>query len=133
MTDHVLSIPSPLSPPSPPPQARSRAAVVLLSLLVVLLVGATAHAIVLFVGAREEHGLEVRRLDHASRSLTEAEGRLAETETTDDTVTGRISALEAENAELRKCADPARDTIIAARGDDDAALRSALDRATDNC
>ncbi|XVS62819.1 hypothetical protein ACQPYE_31845 [Actinosynnema sp. CA-299493] len=129
MTDHVLSIPS----PPPPPRPRSRAAVVLLGLLVIVLVGASVLTIVLFVGAKDEHALEVQRLDQTSRSLTEAEGRLEETESANDTVIGRISTLEAQNAELHKCADPARDSIIAARDDDDAALGPAVDRASDNC
>jgi hypothetical protein len=129
MTDHTLSIPS----PPPPPRPRSRAAVVLLGLLVVVLVGASVLTIVLFVGAKDEHGLEVQRLDQTSRSLTEAEARLEETESTNDTVTGRIATLEAQNAELHKCADPAKDSIIAARDDDDAALGPAVDRASDNC
>ncbi|MEU4763232.1 hypothetical protein AB0H12_08240 [Actinosynnema sp. NPDC023794] len=129
MTDHALSIPS----PPPPPRPRARAAVVLLGLLAVVLVGASALAIVLFVGAKEEHGLEVQRLDQTSRSLAEAEERLEETESANDTVIGRISTLEAQNAELHKCADPARDSIIAARDDDDAALGPAVDRASDNC
>ncbi|MFJ6676265.1 hypothetical protein ACIQMJ_34635 [Actinosynnema sp. NPDC091369] len=138
MNDHALSIPSPsLSSPPPPPSSsppgRSRPAVVLLGLLVVVLAGASVLAIVLFVGAKDEHGLEVQRLDQASRLLTEAEGRLADTESTNDTVAGRISTLEAQNTELRKCADPARDSIIAARDDDDAALGPAVDRAADNC
>lgn len=131
MTDHALSIPSPpLS--SPPPPGRSRTAV-LLGLLVVLLVGASVLAIVLFVSARDERNAEFQRLDQTSRSLTEAEGRLAETESANDTVTDRIATLEAQNAELHKCADPARDSIIAARDDDDAALGPAVDRASDNC
>ncbi|MER5265316.1 hypothetical protein ABTZ99_24880 [Actinosynnema sp. NPDC002837] len=129
MTDHALSIPS----PPPPPRPRPRAAVVLLGLLTVVLVGASVLAIVLFVGAKEEHGLEVQRLDQTSRSLAEAEERLEETESANDTVIGRISTLEAQNAELHKCADPARDSIIAARDDDDAALGPAVDRASDNC
>jgi ABC-type Na+ efflux pump permease subunit len=129
MTDHALSIPS----PPPPPRPRPRAAVVLLGLLAVVLVGASVLAIVLFVGAKEEHGLEVQRLDQTSRSLAEAEERLEETESANDTVIGRISTLEAQNAELHKCADPARDSIIAARDDDDAALGPAVDRASDNC
>ena len=105
----------------------------LLGLLTVVLVGASVLAIVLFVGAKEEHGLEVQRLDRTSRSLAEAEERLEETESANDTVIGRISTLEAQNAELHKCADPARDSIIAARDDDDAALGPAVDRASDNC
>ncbi|PSL45271.1 hypothetical protein B0I31_12748 [Saccharothrix carnea] len=129
MTDHVLSIPSPPAPPRP----RSRVAVVLLSLLVVLLLGASVLTIVLFVGAKEEHGLEVQRLDRTSRSLTDAEGRLAETEQTNDTVTDRIATLEAANAELHKCADPAKESIIAARSDDEEALRPAVRRAAENC
>jgi ABC-type Na+ efflux pump permease subunit len=130
MTDHALSIPS---PPPPLPQQRSRAAVVLLGLLVVVLAGASVLAIVLFVGAKDEHGLEVDRLDQTSRSLAEAEERLAETGTATDAVVGRISTLEAQNAELHKCADPARDSIIAARDDDDAALGPAVGLAADNC
>jgi ABC-type Na+ efflux pump permease subunit len=130
MTDHALSIPS---PPPPLPQQRSRAAVVLLGLLVVVLAGASVLAIVLFVGAKDEHGLEVDRLDQTSRSLAEAEERLAETGTANDAVVGRISTLEAQNAELHKCADPARDSIIAARDDDDAALGPAVGLAADNC
>ncbi|MCC8251084.1 hypothetical protein [Saccharothrix luteola] len=129
MTDHALSIPS----PPPPPRPRPRAAVVLLGLLAVVLVGASVLAIVLYAGAKEEHGLEVQRLDQTSRSLAEAEERLEETESANDTVIGRISTLEAQNAELHKCADPARDSIIAARDDDDAALGPAVDRASDNC
>ncbi|QQQ74805.1 hypothetical protein IOD16_27230 [Saccharothrix sp. 6-C] len=129
MTDHALSIPS----PPPPPRPRARAAVVLLGLLVVVLVGASVLAIVLFVGAKDEHALEVQRLDQANRSLTEAEGRLADTESANDAVIGRISTLEAQNAELHKCADPAKDSIIAARDDDDAALGPAVGRASDNC
>ncbi|ROP41130.1 hypothetical protein [Saccharothrix texasensis] len=129
MTDHALSIPS----PPPPPRPRARAAVVLLGLLVVVLVGASVLAIVLFVGAKDEHALEVQRLDQANRSLTEAEGRLADTESANDTLIGRISTLEAQNAELHKCADPAKDSIIAARDDDDAALGPAVGRASDNC
>ncbi|WP_158852034.1 hypothetical protein [Saccharothrix deserti] len=131
MTDHALPIPSP--PPPPPPKAGPRAAVVVLGALVLVLVGASALAIVLFVGARDEHGLEVQRLDQTNRSLTEAEGRLEETETSIDTVAGRISTLEAQNAELHKCADPAKESINAAKGDDDAVLRSAVGRASDNC
>lgn len=130
MTDHALSIPP---PPPPPPPPRLRAAVVLLGLLVVVLAGASVLAIVLFVGAKDDHGLEIDRLDQASRSLAEAEERLAETGTDNDAVVGRISALEAQNAELHKCADPARDSIIAARDDDDAALGPAVGRASDNC
>ncbi|MFD0204640.1 MULTISPECIES: hypothetical protein [Saccharothrix] len=126
MTDHVLSIPS-------PPRPRSRVAVGLLSVLVVLLLGASVLMIVLFVGAKDEHGLEVQRLDQTSRSLTEAEGRLAGTEQTNDTVTGRITTLEAANAELHKCADPAKESIIAARDNDEAALRPAVRRAAENC
>lgn len=129
MTDHALSMPS----PPPPPRPRPRAAVVLLGLLVVVLVGASVLTIVLFAGAKEEHGLEVQRLDQANRSLTEAEGRLEEAESANDTVIGRISTLEAQNEELHKCADPAKDSIIAARDDDDAALGPAVDRANDNC
>ena len=138
MTDHALSVPSLPSSPAPPappapPQNRSRAAVVLLGLLVVVLVGASVLAIVLFVGAKDEHALEARRLEETSRSLAVAEDRLAETESANETVAGRISTLEAQNAELHKCADPARDSIIAARDDDDAALGPAVDRAADNC
>ncbi|MCE6994080.1 hypothetical protein LZG04_04525 [Saccharothrix sp. S26] len=133
MTDHGLSIPlpPPSSPPSPP--TRSQTAVVLLGLLVVVLAGASVLAIVLFVGAKDDHALEVQRLDATSHSLTEAQDRLAETETANDAVAGRIATLEAQNAELHKCADPARDSIIAARDDDDAALGPAVGRATDNC
>lgn len=125
MTDNALS--------TPQPRGRPRAGVVLLGLLVVLLVGASVWTIVLFVGAKDEHALEVRHLDRVSRSLTEAEARLAETQTTNDTVNGRIATLQAQNAELHKCADPARDSIIAAKNDDDAALGPAVDRAADNC
>lgn len=125
MTDHALPIPS--------PPVRPRTAVVVLSVLVVLLVGASVLAVVLFVGARDERELEARRLDQAGRTLTEAEGRLELTKTANDTVVGRISTLEAGNVELRKCAEPARDSIIAVRNDDDAALRPAVDRAGDNC
>jgi ABC-type Na+ efflux pump permease subunit len=128
MTDHALPI-----PPPPKPRTRPRAVVVVLGAVAVLLAGASVLAIVLFVGARDEHGLEVQRLDRTSRSLTEAEDRLAQTGSAADTVAGRIATLEAQNAELHKCADPAKDSIIAARDDDDAALGPAVGRASDNC
>ncbi|MEU4446061.1 hypothetical protein AB0K14_31940 [Actinosynnema sp. NPDC050801] len=139
MTDYAPPIPSPSpppppqSPPEPPSPSGSRGAVVLLSVLVVLLVGAAVSAIVLFVGAKDEHGLEVQRLDQAGRSLTEAQDRLAATDTANDDVANQISRLETQNAELRKCAVPAKDTIIAARDGDDAALGPAVSRASDNC
>ncbi|GAB2987593.1 hypothetical protein [Saccharothrix stipae] len=143
MTDYAPPIPSPSPPPPPqsPPQSPpesaaptgARGAVVLLSVLVVLLVGAAVSAIVLFMGAKDEHGLEVQRLDQASRSLTEAQDRLAATDTANDDVANQISRLETQNAELRKCAEPAKDSIIAARDGDDAALGPAVSRASDNC
>ncbi|MFD1147386.1 hypothetical protein [Saccharothrix hoggarensis] len=127
MTDHVQPTPPPPAPAGP------RAAVVVLSALAVLLAGASVLAIVLFLGAREDLGLEVRRLDETSRSLTGAQDRLEETRTSTEAVAGRISTLEAENAELRECAEPAKDSIIAARDDDDAALGPAVARATEHC
>ncbi|MBB5804866.1 hypothetical protein F4560_004634 [Saccharothrix ecbatanensis] len=127
MTDHTQSI------PSPRPPTGARPAVVLLAVLVVVLLGASVLTVVLFVGAREEHGLEVQELDRTSVSLSEAEDRLAATDTANDEVGNRISRLETQNAELRKCAVPTKDMIIAARDEDDAALRPAFTRATDNC
>ncbi|WP_447003422.1 hypothetical protein ACRAKI_27665 [Saccharothrix isguenensis] len=44
----------------------------------------------------------------------------------------RISRLEEQNAELRECAVPAKDSIIAARDEDDAAIGPAIARANDN-
>lgn len=127
MTDHTQSI------QSPRPPTGARPAVVLSAVLVVVLMGAAVLMIVLFVGGREEHGLEVQGLDRASSSLAEAEDRLAATDTANDEVGNRISRLETQNAELRKCAVPAKESIIAARDDDDAALGPAVSRATDNC
>ncbi|WP_033442883.1 hypothetical protein [Saccharothrix sp. NRRL B-16314] len=127
MTDHTQSI------QSPRPPTGARPAVVLLAVLVVVLMGAAVLTIVLFVGAREEHGLEVQGLDRASSSLAEAEDRLAATDTANDEVANQISRLETQNAELRKCAVPAKESIIAARDDDDAALGPAVSRASDNC
>jgi hypothetical protein len=127
MTDHTQSI------PSPRPPTGARPAVVLLAVLVVAVLGASVLTVVLFFGAREEHGLEVQRLDRTSVLLSEAEDRLAATDTANDEVGNRISRLETQNAELRKCAVPAKDMIIAARDEDDAALGPAFTRATDNC
>ncbi|NUT48778.1 MAG: hypothetical protein HOV94_15940 [Saccharothrix sp.] len=126
MTDYALSTP-------PPPRSGVRSLVVLLSVVVVLLAGAATSAIVLFVGASDEHGREVERLDQAVRSLADAENRLAETDAAHDEVVDRISGLEARNTELRRCAEPARDSIVAARDGDDAALGPAVARAADNC
>ncbi|WP_367137172.1 hypothetical protein [Saccharothrix sp. HUAS TT1] len=106
---------------------------VLPAALVVVLAAASAPLIALYAGARGEHVPEVQRLEQSSRSLTDAENRLAATDAQNDDVANRITGLEARNADLRRCAEPAKDTIIAARDGDDAALGPAIGRATANC
>ncbi|MGM1063594.1 hypothetical protein [Saccharothrix sp. Mg75] len=117
----------------PLPKSGPRRVVVALGALVVLLIGASVLAITLFAGARDDRDLESQRLDQLSATRSEAEGRLADTTASIDELGDGIARLQAENAELHKCADPAKDSIIAARDDDDAALGPAVDRASDNC
>ncbi|MDU0289046.1 hypothetical protein [Saccharothrix longispora] len=117
----------------PLPKSGPRRVVVVLGALVVLLIGASVLAITLFAGVRDDRDLESQRLARVSTARSEAQGRLSGTTASIDEVADGIARLEAENAELHKCADPAKDTIIAARDDDDAALCPAVGRASDNC
>lgn len=115
------------APPGP------RTAVVLLGVLVALLVGASVLMGVRYAGAVDERVREAGLQEQASRTRAENQDRLADAMARTDEVRGRITDLERRNAELRKCAEPARDSIIALRDDNDAALDSALDRVADNC
>ncbi|QFZ22375.1 hypothetical protein [Saccharothrix syringae] len=116
-----------------PAPTRPRAAVVVLGVLVVLLVGASVLMGVRYAEVVDDRDRQVAHLEEADRELTGAQERLADTRGQVDEVLGRISDLEARNTELRGCAEPARDSIIAARDGDDAALGPAVDRASDNC
>jgi hypothetical protein len=50
-----------------------------------------------------------------------------------DDLDAERSRLEGDNRKLRACADPARDTVLAAQAGDETALAEAIDAVLENC
>lgn len=107
---------------------------VLLSLLVVLLIGASGLAIFLYLGARDRAVEETRRLGEVTSTLEQNNRELADLKNQNDTVLRYISTHEANIAGLRKCAGPAKEAVAAAkRENNDAELRAAVRNMEANC
>ncbi|WP_309116092.1 hypothetical protein [Saccharothrix sp.] len=122
-------------PPYPPPQpaSRTRPVVVVLALLVVLALGAAGTMAALWNDARQDRTTASRALDDATRQVDDRRAELSDTRKAIQETTEKISSLESENAELHKCADPAKDSIIAARDGNQPALAAAIDRVEVAC
>ncbi|GAA3869522.1 hypothetical protein GCM10022243_38740 [Saccharothrix violaceirubra] len=119
----------------PPPQqpAKGRTAVILLSVGIVLLLGASVLMAVLYFGANKDAEAEARRLDEVTTSLTEAKDKLQDTKKSSDEIANRITTLEGQNTELHKCGDVGKEVIRAARAGSDAELDAALKKVRTNC
>ncbi|MEU7527796.1 hypothetical protein AB0A74_18845 [Saccharothrix sp. NPDC042600] len=126
--------PPPYPPPVPaPPPSRTRPAVVVLALLVVLALGAAGAMAALWNDARQDRGTAAGELDAATRRVDDRRAELSDTRKSVQETTEKIKSLESANAELHKCADPAKDSIIAARDGDQPALAAAIDKVEVAC
>ncbi|MEU5694465.1 hypothetical protein [Actinosynnema sp. NPDC020468] len=123
----------PQAPAPAPVPAKGRVAVVLLSVLVVLLVGASVLTIVLWLGARTDAEQEAKRLDETTTSLSSAKDELEDTKKENSDVSGRISTLQGQNSELHKCADATKAAMAALKSGTDAEVSAAAKKVTANC
>jgi hypothetical protein len=134
MSEHPYPAGPPAQPTAQPqPPAKGRTAVVVLSVLVVLLVGASVLTIVLWLGASKDAEQEAQRLDETTKSLSSAKDKLEETKKSNSDVSGRVSTLQGQNGELHKCADAAKGVIAALKSGTDAEISAAAKKVTANC
>lgn len=117
----------------PQPSSKVRPAVLVLALVAVLMLGAAGTMAVLWNGARQDREKASQALDDATRQVGDKRAELADTRKSIDEADADIKNLESQNTELRKCGDPAKDSIIAARDSDQPALAAAFERVRVYC
>jgi septal ring factor EnvC (AmiA/AmiB activator) len=110
-----------------------RGTVVTLALVVGLLVAATGVLVVLYVVKQGDTGRLAGEVARTERTIDTRQDRLASLESTVDELDDERSRLDGENRKLHACADPAKDSITAAKAGDRAALDKALDEVVQNC
>lgn len=87
----------------------------------------------LFLATRADTAAEERQVTLAEQQLRTSSTRLAAVESTVDGLERRLRDLEAANAQLAVCADPAKASVAAALNNDDAALSAAIDQIFVDC
>jgi hypothetical protein len=106
---------------------------VTLAVVVGLLVAATGALVVLYVMKQGDAGRVAGEVARTERTVDTRQDRLASIESTVDDLDAERGRLDDENQKLHACADPAKDSIAAARARDRAALDAALDKVVQNC
>jgi uncharacterized protein (DUF3084 family) len=110
-----------------------RGTVVTLAAVLGLLVAATGVLVVLYVLEQGDAGRVAGEVTRTERTIDDRRDRLGAIESTVDDLESERSRLTGENQRLRACADPAKDSIAAARAGDKAAFDKALDEVLRNC
>lgn len=110
-----------------------RGTVVSLAVTVGVSVAATAVFVVLYVMKQTDIGQAEAEIATTGTSLADENARLAAAKSTVDELGAEWSRLSTANAELRACADPARDSVRAAQRQDTAAFEVAMDKVFTNC
>ncbi|NUT90400.1 MAG: hypothetical protein HOY78_00080 [Saccharothrix sp.] len=130
--------PQPTPPLYPPPQvppapSKVRPVVLVLALLAVLVLGAAGTMAALWNDARQDREKAAQSLEDATRQVADRRAELADTRKSIDETDADIKSLESQIAELRKCGEPAKDSIIAARDSNQPALAAAFERVRVYC
>ncbi len=112
---------------------RRRATVVALAVVAGVLAAVTGLLAVLYTTQRADTGRVAEQVTAAERSRDIVESRLGSLRSTLDDLRTEQDALGRTTKTLHACADPARDSVAAARSGDEAALDAALDDVMANC
>jgi hypothetical protein len=103
-------------------------AIVSLSLLIGVLLGAAGLMLSLYLGVREDAGANQLRVGELTKNVEENERERAEYQRQNTEVTGRISELERSSEKQLPCATAAKELILAARDkSDDETLRALVE------
>lgn len=90
-------------------------AIVLLSLTIGLLLGAAGLMLSFYLGAREEAGVNQRRIDELTGTVEQNKREQADYRRENTEVTGRIAELERSSEKELPCAKAAKELMLAAR------------------
>jgi len=115
-----------------PPGVR-RGTVTALAVVVGVLAAAAGLFVALYLMERGDSGRLSTDITGVERELADARDRLDSVQSSVDDLDAERTGLEDELAELRECANPSKDSVVAANTGDDPGLDAAIEKMLTNC